>query len=336
MGKYISTFITGFDKIVEKCLLRDLEGAHVIKIYDGLIYYYYNGDYQKINKLIYLNNTFYVMESFKNPTSFKQMIFRISKRKYKPIICKGTFRIRFSKANQFAKVEKKYTQLAEKQIIYNSKLRLDRLNSKSEIWYIIRSEKIGFYCQLIHKRENTEKNLNKGQLRPEFAYLMCECANLKKDSIVCDPFCGYASIPKQLLSNFRVNKIFVNDLDKHMIDRLKQNKKMIISNLDACNLSHIKDSTIDAVITDPPWGYYEQIEDIKGFYINIFKEMVRIVKNDGTLVLLSARKEEFMETLNNFDLLLVNKIDTLVNGKKASVFVIKNNKFEQKKTLEKK
>ena len=327
MSKYISTFITGLEKVVKKSLLRDLDKVQIIKLYDGLIYYSYNGDYKKLNKLIYLNNTFYVMESFNNGINFNQMILKVSKRKYKPMINTGTFRVRFSKENQFSKVEKKYSQLAEKQIINNSRLKLDRLNPQTEIWYIIRTEKIAFYCQLIHKRENTEKNLNKGELRPEFSFLMCECANLKQDAIVCDPFCGYGSIPKQLSLHFKVKEIFANDIDANLIKKLKRtfskNKKVILSNLDASNLTNIKENTIDAVITDPPWGYYEQIDDIKEFYIKILQEMIRIIKVNGTLVFLSARKEEFMDSVKKLNLQIIDKIDTLVNGKKASVFVIK-------------
>lgn len=214
------------------------------------------------------------------------------------LINKGTFRVRFSKENQFVKVDRNVTQNAEKSIQDNSCLRLDRVNPTTEIWYIIRSEGMGFYCQLLFKRKVTEKNLNRGELRPEFSNLMCSCIILNKDMIICDPFCGYGAIPKQLITRFNVKKVYASDLDKEKVDLIKKskwsgNKKIKVFHANAMNIKEIADSTVDAVITDPPWGYYEQIDDMKDFYKEMLKELNRIVKENGKIVILTAKKEEF-------------------------------------------
>lgn len=54
---------------------------------------------------------------------------------------------------------------------------------------------IGFFGKLLRKRKITEKTLHKGELRPEFALLMCAFAGIKQNEILCDPFAGYGSIP---------------------------------------------------------------------------------------------------------------------------------------------
>ncbi|MFW5676415.1 MAG: hypothetical protein ACOCNL_09075, partial [Acetivibrio ethanolgignens] len=45
MAEYISTFITGFKDVVINKITSDLKHIKVISIYDGLIYYRYDGNY---------------------------------------------------------------------------------------------------------------------------------------------------------------------------------------------------------------------------------------------------------------------------------------------------
>ena len=88
------------------------------------------------------------------------MVSTIAKKKHFYLISKGSFRVRFSKENQFCKVDKNVARNAENVVIQNSKLSIDRLNPTTEIWYVIRRENFSFCGQLLSKREFTEKNLN--------------------------------------------------------------------------------------------------------------------------------------------------------------------------------
>lgn len=330
MTEYISTYITGLGNVVKNRLITDLPGAKVIRVFDGLIYYKYDGNFNDLKRIIYLNNTFCVMKVYKgNQLDFKVMVNKCIKGRQQFLINKGTFRVRFSRENQFVKVDRNVTQNAEKSIQGNSCLRLDRVNPTTEIWYIIRSEGMGFFCQLLFKRKVTEKKLNKGELRPEFSNLMCSCITLNKDMIICDPFCGYGAISKQLITRFNVKKVYASDLDKEKVDLIKkskwsENKKIKVFHANAMKLKEIADSTVDAVITDPPWGYYEQIDDMKDFYKEMLKELNRIVKENGKIVILTARKEEFESSCIDLGISISKKYDTLVNGKKASVYVFSN------------
>ena len=149
------------------------------------------------------------------------MINEVDGKKSTFIISKGTFRVRFSQENQFAKVDKQLVRKAEEMVINNSRLQLDRLSPSTEIWYSIRREGFGFCGQLISKREFTEKNLNKGELRPEVAYFMNVLANPCEKDVVCDCFAGYGSIPVQLVKNFRFSKLYVSDISKEQYEILK-------------------------------------------------------------------------------------------------------------------
>lgn len=327
MAEFISSFITGFQHVVEKNLPQLLAGVKILHVFDGLIHYQYAGDSHNLDKIIYFNNTFFVLKTMKGKgLNFPSLVGAVSSEKKYYLINKGTFRVRFQNENQFVKVDKNISKKAEETVLHNSKLHLDRLSPTTEIWYSIRREGFAFCGQLISKREFTEKNLNKGELRPEIAYLICCYADLKQDDVVAEPFCGYGSIPVQLIKKFRFQKLFASDIDKEKISinmqkkQLKDNPQIELSVNDAFVLPQIIDRSVDVVITDPPWGYFEQIDDIGEFYKKMFTSFKRILKENGRMIILSARKNEIEKAALEMNVQILSSLHTLVNGKKASLY----------------
>lgn len=329
MAEYVSSFITGFQDVVKKDLVERLPSCKIISIYDGLVHYQYAGNSRDLEKIIYFNNTFFVLKTWKGKgLNFPSMVGAVSSEKKYYLINKGTFRVRFSQENQFAKVDKNIARRAEETVLQNSRLTLDRLSPTTEIWYSIRREGFAFCGQLITKREFTEKNLNKGELRPEIAYLISSFADIQKDDVILEPFCGYGSIPVQLVKKFHFSKLYVSDIDNKKISmnsqkkQLKNNPCLDLRQADAFNLSHIEDKSINLVITDPPWGFYEDIGDVKTFYKKMFASFDRILKDEGRMVILSARKEELEEVVSELGYKIEACLHTLVNGKKAGLYKI--------------
>ena len=327
MTEFISSFITGFQHVVEKNLPQILAGVKILHVFDGLIHYQYAGDSHNLDKIIYFNNTFFVLKTMKGKgLNFPSLVGAVSSEKKYYLINKGTFRVRFQNENQFVKVDKNISKKAEETVLHNSKLHLDRLSPTTEIWYSIRREGFAFCGQLISNREFTEKNLNKGELRPEIAYLICCYADLKQDDVVAEPFCGYGSIPVQLIKKFRFQKLFASDIDKEKISinmqkkQLKDNPQIELSVNDAFVLPQIIDRSVDVVITDPPWGYFEQIDDIGEFYKKMFTSFKRILKENGRMIILSARKDEIEKAALEMNVQILSSLHTLVNGKKASLY----------------
>ena len=81
-----------------------------------------------------------------------------------------------------------------------------------------------------------------------------------------------------------------------------------------------KRSEISCVITDPPWGYFEEIADITKFYVGMFESFRQICRENCKIVILTARVENFIQAAENSNVKLTNRINTLINGKKASLF----------------
>ena len=327
MAEFISSFTTGFQDVVAADFPRQIKGVKIIAVYDGFVHYRFDGNSRDLEKIIYFNNTFFVLKTFKGNQSFKAMVNAVAGQKNYYLINKGTFRIRFVQENQFAKVDKTVSKKAEENVLRNSKLSVDRVSPSTEIWYSIRREGFSFCGQLISRREFTEKNLNKGELRPEIAYFMGVFADLQPDSILADPFAGYGSIPVQLIKKFRPAKLYVSDISSEQVEIIRAKKQMADERVDlrladALKLEHIADGQLDAVITDPPWGFYEDIGNIKAFYNKTFDSLLRVVKSDGKIVILSARKEELEASVMEKGLKIQKSLHTLINGKKASLYLI--------------
>lgn len=332
MAEFVSTFTTGFQNTVKKNLPKLIKEVKILNIFDGLVHYQFNGNSRDLEKIIYFNNTFFVIKTWKNPINndiniFSNFVSDFCKEKKYFLINKGTFRVRFLKENQFIKIEKKLIQKVEENIIKNSRMKLNRVSPSTEIWFSKRSEGFCFCGQLISKREFTEKNLNKGELRPEIAYLICSFADIQKNDNILEPFCGYGSIPIQLVKKFHFNHLFASDIDENKILSLKENKIFKEKDFvdiyceDAFVLENIQDKSIDKIITDPPWGFYEDVGDIRFFYDKMFNSFERILKSkESNVIILTARKNELDEVLKKHKYTIVEKINTLVNGKKAAVY----------------
>lgn len=328
MAEYVSSFITGFQDVVAKDLLKRFSNCKILNLFDGLIHYKYDGNSRELDKIPYFNNTFFVLKTMKGKgLNFPSLVGSVASEKKYYLINKGTFRVRFISENQFTKVDKNISRKAEESVLCNSKLTLDRLSPTTEIWYSIRREGFAFCGQLISKREFTEKNLNKGELRPELAYLICSYADIENDDIIAEPFCGYGSIPVQMAKNFEFTSLFVSDIDSEKIALVKEKKqlkkeKIQITVQDAFELKNITDKSVSLVITDPPWGFYEDIGDVEIFYKKMFASFKRILHDDGKIILLTARIEELKKVAAEQNMKILEGPHTLVNGKKAGVFTL--------------
>ena len=328
MAEFISSFITGFQPVVEADLTKRFSNLKILNLYDGLVHYRFDGDSRELEKIIYFNNTFFVLKTMKGKgLIFPSLVGAVCSGKNYFLVNKGSFRVRFQNENQFAKVDKNLTRRAEDYVLANSKLKLDRLSPTNEVWFSIRREGFAFCGELISKREFTEKNLNKGELRPEIAYLICCFADIKPSDTILEPFCGYGSIPVQLAKKFRFEKLYVSDLDPERATQTAARKQLSAQGIECCTadatvLSHIEDKSINLVITDPPWGYFEELPDIEGFYKKMFASFDRVLADGGRMVILSARKEELERTAAASGFKIKNSLHTLVNGKKAGVYLI--------------
>ena len=333
MAEYISSFTTGFSDVIPAILGNLLPGAKVLRVYDGLVNYVYPGREDQLENVFVFNNSFLVIRKYQGRgCELPQMIRDVISSDRISGTAKATFRIRYSVNNQFVAVDKNYTRQIEEKIGRLTGSRVDRVSPQTEYWFLQRSERVGFFCRLLGKRKSTEKTLQKGELRPEFAYIMCALGIAGGKATVFDPFAGYGAIPQQVYRHFPHARILVSDCDPERVSALQKRFRDIpgveVARRDALNMADIPGETIETIITDPPWGFYEIIDDIEAFYRKMLREFARVLKPDGAVVLLSARKAEFESAVQGMGFILQKRYDTLVNGKKAAVYLLNKGKAD--------
>lgn len=338
MRTYLSTFISGFQNPVERLLKEKIHNVKIDLLLDGLVIYRTDQDVNKIKNLEFFNNSFFVLKSFQhtNEESLEKILQRVSEirninKSIRPFLTRKnkSFKIMVSQENRLVSVNKNLLQKIESKV---KRLRLNIKNPDTELWLLKRREDVAFFMLRLTKN-TSNKNLEKGELRPELAYLLCALSEPSKEDIFLDPFSGHGAIPITRARFFPAKMVFATDkqqnykqyLNPKIVSRTVR-EKIIPKTLDARKMDFFEEGYITKIVTDPPWGEYEKIDDTYQLYKNMLKEFSRVLMKKGTIILLTSKKEDFEKALKNFkSLLLKEKYDILVSGKKAGVYkIIKN------------
>ncbi|MCL2860543.1 MAG: methyltransferase [Oscillospiraceae bacterium] len=336
---YVSTFISGLSDVIKKLLISNLSDVEIIELFDGMVIYK-TQYYQDVTRLKFLNNSFLLLGQMKTNNNnefnvdlnnlvkklnidYSAIKLHIEKSKNK------NFKILSIDKNQPVSINFRLIENLENSISKNLNVKLNKKNPDLEFCFLRRSEGVMVFMVKITYNRLTEKDINKGELRPELAYILASLAELNKNKIVIDPFCGHGSIPRQIVKNFKYNMCFASDTDVALIERLKNeykknNKKLFIKVRDALALEGFENDFIDVIITDPPWNMFEsKNNDFLFFYKAMLVEFNRILKNDGRMIILMGNVNVFEKALYEtkfFDIKIQYNI--LVNGKKANIYML--------------
>ncbi|OGM56904.1 hypothetical protein A3A50_04105 [Candidatus Woesebacteria bacterium RIFCSPLOWO2_01_FULL_38_20] len=337
--KYYSTFITGLQEVVGKALKGYFDDIKIVLMLDGLVVYETNRSIKQIKDLRFLNNSFITFHVSKKGDKYSppQLINKVIQQSVSIANLPSnalqdlfSFRVIASSENQLVSIDKKLLKDIENLLSKKLKLKIDRSNPDTEVWFLARREGYSFIGLRITKTPNYEKTLHQGELRPELANIMCLLAELKPQDVILDPFAGYGAIPLECAKSFEVNKIIAGENNKKVFKILQEKIKivkqgMVVGRWNALNLSSLTDKSVDKIITDPPWGIYNnKTQDLTSFYKQMLIEFNRLVKSNGLTVILTAQKDMLENLMKDFPAFkLLERYDVLVSGKKASIYKIK-------------
>lgn len=343
---FLATFAPGFESIIGALLLQVLPSAAELRVSSGLARFKWMGPFEKICSIAFFNNIFLIIREWDtNTITFPDMVSQCEKKSVllslSPAIQRmsdGTFRVRYSRENQFCSVDKKVMEKAELSITSQTGLVPDRLNPGMEFWYIIRREECSFFAACLTKKQSTEKYLRQGELRPEIVQLIVGLARVTAaDKVLLDPFAGYGSIPEQLARIQSEAKILASDNDEERVAdltaRFANNDRFRVCRADAVSLDHIADSAIDLIVTDPPWGFWNNSSNseklsIIPLYESMLREFHRILIAVGRAFVLTGAKKEFEEAVSKSSVFASSaekngfRTDILVNGRKSAVYAL--------------
>jgi len=354
VNSFYAAFIPGLQDLIAEVIEQRLSDVKINKLLDGAVLFETQTSYDKLNFFCF-NNIFACLSVMEHTAGseginalekhIKAALSRNSAQlcetaHVEEVIANNSkkiisFRIVFSRENVPAAVDERLRLEAEKYISRICGLKIDRSLPDTEFWFLFRRVEGGTDFSLFMKRltlrPSWEKTLHKGELPPPLAWALCRIARLSHGETILDPFCGYGSIPQAALKHFHITKFIACDSDKkaalHTAAGFKKKNRddFILHRCDFSSLpSFVAEKSIDAIVTDPPWGHYREIGD-NAFYEKMFAVFVKLLKDGGRAVVLCANKDELLKAVPGC-FSLENSVSILLSGKKAVVFqfILKN------------
>ena len=330
MLPFFSTFISGLGELVGRWLQEDLLNVKIDALSDGLVIFETGTSSHDVGKIRYLNNCFVLISKYGSTQLITDVSAAVGfllrdkgiggKLRQLGAIKGGSFKVIFSSENRTVSVDRDLLARLERLIIGETGLRPVRFGAGREFWLITRHDGIVLFgLRITPLKKKTEE----GELRLELANILCHLSGPGKSDVFLDPFCGSGSIFLERISSFPYKMAFAFDNNVEKIKILEKKvswtkEKIKIRVGNALGLFDIEAGLVDKIITDPPWGHFQAVEDVDEFYRRMAKEFSRVLKPGGIAVILVAREIEFDRFISEFKLL--EKYQILVSGKKASIF----------------
>lgn len=161
-----------------------------------------------------------------------------------------------------------------------------------------------------------------GVLRPDVSAAVARVAPLAGLDVL-DPFAGSGSLAKACLEA-GANHIWLNDTDGKVLSRkklpLEFRPRTQVTHVDFRELD-LRGGSVNAVVTDPPWGQYrEPPEGMTAFYADFGAAVNHWLAKEGLVVMLTGAEEAAQALfLDQARLRVVEAHSVLVNGRKARV-----------------
>jgi 23S rRNA G2445 N2-methylase RlmL len=290
--KYYSTFPKGFLSLVEEILLKNKEKVQIITKGDEYIYYSTSCDVDEVKKYNIFEQTFYIIKYFSKSFDFKNQINWI---KSNPELLSKELS-KFGNTKKFRIVGS--SSFLKKSLIQKEIDRIDLsgfLDNKSPDYdiRIVEKEKHGFIGIKISSSSESIDKWQKNSLRKEIAYYMLYLSDISKDDVFLDPFCGGGILPLMRKDMGIYRKIICADIDtKYVKDKLKgvlriKDFVVIESDIDDLEKEMENGFKVNKIVTDPPWGYIQDIEDLEKFYYNILDKFYTLTINQSLVIILT-------------------------------------------------
>jgi hypothetical protein len=341
--QYYGAFAPGLEGCIAEVLTERSPDTAVPLVLSGAVVFETSLSYDRLN-LFCFNNIFRVIGAFADwgtggggagkgdLEDFVRHIIRL--KPGKKIIGEGAgdpaqgFRVIFSLENTPAAVGEDLRRDAEKFIASLSGLPVNRSKPGTEFWFLLRREG-AFFMKRLSRHRPWDKLLRPGELPPPLAWMLCKLSGPRPGERAADPFCGYGSIPAARLRHFPPAEFFASDIDAAVLKagRAKFKGKTlgcVFNRLDVRDLPRIiPAASLDSVITDPPWGHYQDLP-IADLYTQSLGIFAGLLKPNGRAVILCGRGEELLTAAAQHGFAAARNIPILLSGRKAVIYVLQN------------
>ncbi|MGW2475318.1 TRM11 family SAM-dependent methyltransferase [Streptomyces sp. NPDC001665] len=207
-------------------------------------------------------------------------------------------------------------------------MRLEPSGRGQEYWVIGRLDMRDLmFCARLPKPALPKKA--RGALSHELSSMLVLASEPHPDDTFLDPFAGSGSFVVARLA-LPAREVIYSDRDladhrEQLPGETLRDRRVRLLDEDAMVLPSVPDGSVDAVVTDPPWGEYEELPvSYEEFVRATTNSLARVLNpTKGRYVLLCARRgAPAVDTaLTNAGLAVRATHEILVNGHPATVFV---------------
>jgi len=235
------------------------------------------------------------------------------------------FRVMYHIDGQLVACQPRARQTFETAISSTTGAHLSPRGQCQEYWVIGRRDWPMIYLGERLPGGGNTRSQPKGSLSPQVASLLVAASRPAPEDVFLDPFGGTGAIVrarlrlpvrKAIYSDTRLEalRVALKDLTHHGVDLL---------NDDALLLPFVSSGSVNAIVTDPPWGEFDgEITDYSRFASAAASSMARVLHpTRGRLVMLISRRRvnTMVDALTRTDFRLHPALDILVNGHPATV-----------------
>ncbi|MDR1330468.1 MAG: methyltransferase [Oscillospiraceae bacterium] len=292
MEQWYASVNYGLEKMIGDIVKT--RGAGNVKALDGAVTFSRAGELD----IKCVNNLFLIISEFRSG-SIDEAAKRIARSDFKyPQLNGKTFRVVVMDCGKLRAVPGSVMAALEQNISRRTRLTPRRAAPDTEIWINRRNDGLVFFMARVKKHPPFDKALRRGELRRDVAeimlYMADNAAKTAEPRVIADIFGGWGAIAAAATESGRYKKIFTGDINdecvKYQEARLRGERSCIVQKWDARRLP-LKNMSVDAVVTDPPWGEYEKT-DVSRLYDEFIAETERILRPGGALVFLISIKSE--------------------------------------------
>ncbi|MEU5870627.1 hypothetical protein AB0A73_03600 [Glycomyces sp. NPDC047369] len=239
-----------------------------------------------------------------------------------------TFRLMFHVDGELVGIGARARRAIESAIASASGQRVAPSGAGEEYWVVGRTEYDRFMFCRRHNRPKLPAKA-RGAISHELSAMLVAASRPQDGDVFLDPFAGSGSFAEARLA-FPARRILYSDLALDLLrdeftDRLRDSRRIEFLADDALALPSIEDGSVDVIVTDPPWGEFEELElPVPEFLARMAQSFDRVLRADGgRFVVLTARRIAPVAeaALEQAGLALHAAHGVLVNGHPATVLI---------------
>lgn len=209
----------------------------------------------------------------------------------------------------------------EDEIRRAARARVEARGMGDEYWIIGRRDLDRFLFARRGAKVASKIRVSAGGLAPEVSDLLIRMSEPSKDDRFLDPFGGSHALARAR-SRYPAASIITSDtVSSQQTDLDDLGERVMVLDEDVRQLPSLDNDSVTVIVTDPPWGEYESVDDLRRFLVATFASFARILTPGGSRVVVLMNRRGvglLLEVAREAGFYEVLSYDLLVNGHPAT------------------